>query len=253
MRKQHGHSLHDHIVRELGKQIVSGRWPVGSPIPADTILCATLNVSRTALREGLVSLAAKGLLEARQKVGTVVRPQDQWNMLDGDILLWRVESAEGDHVVAELYDLRRLLEPLAASLAATHATPWHIEILRKAYEDMALAGDDGLKVHEPDVRFHCAVIGASGNSLFASLGLVIASALDVNFKAIKDSPRGHAWALPLHEAIVDAISARDPKAARLAMQQLLDASEVDLQTARANNPARPTKTRRGIRSRPPQR
>ena len=72
MRKKHGHSLHDHVVRELGKQIVSGRWPVGFPIPPDTTLCATLHVSRTALREGLVALAAKGLLEAKQRVGTVV-------------------------------------------------------------------------------------------------------------------------------------------------------------------------------------
>jgi len=250
MRKKHGHSLHDHVVRELGKQIVSGRWPVGSPIPPDTTLCATLHVSRTALREGLVALAAKGLLEAKQRVGTVVQPQDQWNMLDGDVLLWRVESAERDHVVSELYDLRRLIEPLAASLAATHATQRQIEILNEAYEDMSLAGDDGLKVHEPDVRFHCVVISASGNSLFASLGLVITSALDVNFKAIKDSPRGHAWALPLHKAILDAISARNPKAARLAMQRLLDVSEADLKAALEVRPVRAPKTRRNVRARP---
>src|SRR5579862_6896812 len=118
VRKKHRHGLHDYIVREIGQQIISGRFPVGIPIPPDTTLCSALHISRTALREALIVLAAKGLLEARQKIGTVVRPREEWAMLDADVLLWRVESHEGDYVIAELYDLRRLIEPLAASLAA---------------------------------------------------------------------------------------------------------------------------------------
>ena len=249
MRKKHRHSLHDYVVKEIGQSIVSGRFPVGLPIPDVDALGAKLQVSRTALREALIVLAAKGLLEARQKAGTVVRPRDEWNMLDADILMWRVESDEGAQVIAELYDLRRLIEPLAASLAATHATRRHIEPLRRAYEDMALAGDDGDKVLDPDVRFHRAVISASGNALFASVGLIIASALEVNFKAIKDSPRGHVWALPLHKAVLDGIAAHDAKAARIAMQKLLDESEQDLLAARAGENRRKRKTARAPRVR----
>jgi len=235
MQKKHGRSLHDQVVREIGQQIVWGKWPVGTPLPHDTVLCARLHISRTALREALITLASKGLLEARQKIGTIVRPREEWNMLDGDVLRWRVESNEGDAVVAELYGLRRLIEPLAASLAAVHATRTDIERLTKAYDDMVAAGDDGEQVLEPDVRFHRAIIAASGNALFASVGLVVASALEANFAAIKDSPRGHTWALPLHKAILEAIAAHHGNRARVAMQKLLDASQKDLQAARAGN------------------
>jgi DNA-binding FadR family transcriptional regulator len=238
MRKAHGHSLHDYVVREIGQQIVSGKLPVGKPLPVEATLCSTLKISRTALREALIDLAAKGLVEARQRIGTVVRPREEWNMLNADVLTWRVESEEADHVIAELYELRQLIEPLAASLAASHATRRDIERLQGAYEDMVVAGDDGAKVLDPDVRFHRGVIAATGNSLFASVGLIIAAALEVNFKVIKDSPRGHAWALPLHKAVLDAIVAHDSTAARVAMQKLLSKSEEDLGSTRTGKPRR---------------
>lgn len=237
MRKP-GHRLHDYIVREIGQQIVTGKLPPGKPIPSDTKLCATLNISRTALREALIVLAAKGLVEARQKVGTIVRPQEEWNMLDLELLTWRVESDDAEHVIGELYELRKLIEPMAATLAASHATRREIERLQEAYEDMVTAGDDGTKVLEPDVRFHRSVIAATGNSLFTSVGLIIKAALEVNFTAIKDSPRGHAWALPLHKAVLDAISAHHPKAAGEAMHRLLDESERDLRSLQTNRKKR---------------
>ena len=228
VRRRHRHGLHHYVVREIGQQILGGRLPVGRPLPSDSTLCATLHVSRTALREALIVLASKGLIEARQKVGTVVRSQEEWNTLDADVLTWRVESGDGDHVIAELYELRKFVEPLAASLAAERSTRDDLERLRNAYEDMVVAGDDGAKVLDPDMRFHRGVIAATGNSLIASLGLVIAAALEVNFRACEDTPRGHTWALPLHKAILDAIVTRDSKLARISMQKLLEASEQDL-------------------------
>jgi DNA-binding FadR family transcriptional regulator len=238
MRKRHRHSLHHYIVREVGRHILAGTWAVGEVIPSDVKLCATLQVSRTALREALIVLAAKGLIEARQKIGTIVRPREEWNMLDADIVAWRVGSADSDAAIVELYELRKLIEPLAASLAATHSTRREIELIQKAYEDMAAAGDDGAKVLAPDMRFHRGIIAATGNTLFASLGLAISSALEVNFQAVADTPRGHAWALPLHKAIVDAIAAHNPKAARLSMHKLLEASELDLRAFLSNRSKR---------------
>jgi DNA-binding FadR family transcriptional regulator len=237
MRRSKGRSLHDYVVQRLGRNIVNGTYPVGRPIPSETDLCLTLEISRTALREALVSLSSKGLLQARQKVGTIVRPREDWNMLDFDVLTWRVASEERGFVVGELYELRKLIEPLAAALAAENAARRDIDRITLAYNDMAAAGDDGTKVLDPDVRFHRAIIAATGNSLFASVGLIIATALEVNFEAVKDSPRGHVWALPLHKSVLDAIEAGDPKAARVAMMELLTASEADLRsfTARSKN------------------
>jgi len=242
MRNRRRHSLHHHIVRELGQQILSGEWKVGEAIPNDQDLGARFHASRTAVREALVALAAKGLVEARQKVGTIVRPRDEWNMLDADILSWRVASLDADATIAELYELRKLIEPLAASLAATHATREDIVRIQKAYEDMVEAGDDGAKVLDPDMRFHRGIIAATGNTLFASLGVVIASALEVNFEAVKDTPRGHVWALPLHKVVLDAIVARNPERARLGMQKVLEASEQDLRASRGGKNKRQRKS-----------
>jgi DNA-binding FadR family transcriptional regulator len=232
MKRRHRHGLHHYIVREIGQKILSGEFPIGRPIPAEPALCASLHISRTALREALIVLSSKGLIEARQKMGTIVRPRDEWNMLDVDLLTWRVESPEGDDAIAELYELRKLIEPLAASLAASKATRRDHDRLRKAYEDMVMAGDDGEKVLDPDMRFHRGVIAATGNPLFASIGLTIAAALEVNFKVVKDTPRGHAWALPLHKAVLDAIIDGNPKVARDTMLKVLDASEEDLRAFR---------------------
>jgi DNA-binding FadR family transcriptional regulator len=233
-QKRHRHGLHHYVVREIGGKILSGDYPVGQIIPTDAALCAELRISRTALREAMIVLGGKGFIESRQKIGTVVRPQEEWNMLDADVLAWRIESPDADHVIAELYELRKLIEPLAASLAASQATRRDHERLRKAYDDMVVAGDDGEKVLEPDMRFHRGVIAATGNSLFASIGLTIAAALEVNFKVVKDTPRGHAWALPLHKAVLDAIVAHDSKAARISMLKVLEASEDDLRVFRKN-------------------
>jgi DNA-binding FadR family transcriptional regulator len=233
MKRKRSTRLHHYAVRQIGERILAGKFAVGELIPTDEALCKTLKISRTALREALIVLAAKGLIKRRQKIGTVVCPAEDWNMLDADLLTWRVESSEGDLVLADLYELRKLIEPLAASLAAMHATRRDIERLRKAYDDMALAGDDGAKVLEPDMRFHRGVIAATGNSLFATFGLTIASALKVNFEAVKETPRGHAWALPLHKAVLNAIVDRDPRVARVAMLKVLEASEEDLRAFRS--------------------
>jgi DNA-binding FadR family transcriptional regulator len=240
MKKKHRNSLHDYVAREVGQRIISGQWTVGEIIPADPELCEMLQVSRTALREAMIDLAAKGLIEARQKIGKVVRARTDWNMLDDDVLRWRIESGDADRVLVELYEFRRLIEPLAAALAAENATATDIERLRQAYSDIETAGDDFQRLGEPDARFHRSIIAASGNSLFASVGLVIASAVEANLKLVEESFAGHIWALPLHKSVLDAIEARNSNAARLAMQKLLgEAETIDTKAVKSRTKSRP--------------
>ena len=101
MGKKNGETLHDYVVRTIGQKIVAGQLAPGVRLPDVRTLCARLKVSRTALREALMVLAAKGLIQSRKKAGTAVRPAEEWNMLDGDVLMWRVESADGDRVIGE--------------------------------------------------------------------------------------------------------------------------------------------------------
>jgi DNA-binding FadR family transcriptional regulator len=234
--------LHEHVIEEIGRRIISGEFPSGKALPGETELCGALGVSRTALREALRVLASKGLVEPKRKVGTLVRPSGQWNYLDVDILSWHLESEQADRVINELYELRHLIEPLAASLAAKNASAQEIKVLRKAYEDMVAAKDDGEKVIGPDITFHQTIIAASGNRLFSSLMHVIGAALAVNFQLVRDAPRGHTRSMPAHKSVLDAIAARNASEARVFMQKLIEDSQHD---ARAVSGSR---ARRNVRA-----
>jgi DNA-binding FadR family transcriptional regulator len=222
------------VIEEIGKSIVSGQFSPGQALPGEGQLCLVLGVSRTALREALRVLASKGLIEPKRKLGTLVQRSEHWNFLDADILSWLLEVKDPEQVIRELYELRHLLEPVAASLAAKHADDHDIEVLRQAYEAMLAVSDDGAKIVEPDLRFHRAIIAASGNRLFSSLAQVIGSALAVTFKLVRDVPQGHAQSMPLHKRVLEAIEARDASAARVAMQKLIEESQHDARSLRSS-------------------
>jgi DNA-binding FadR family transcriptional regulator len=232
MRKLKARGLHEYVIEEIGKGIISGEFASGKPLPGEEQLCQALGVSRTALREALRVLASKGLVDPKRKVGTLVRGCEHWNFLDCDILSWLLEAGDAQQVIDELYELRHLFEPVAASLAARHAGTRDIKALRRAYEAMRMAGNDGEKIVAPDLQFHQAIIAASGNRLFSSLTHVIGAALAVNFRLVRDVPQGHVQSMPLHKRVLDAIEAHDTSAARVAMQRLIEGSQRDARGAR---------------------
>src|SRR5579871_1858553 len=121
MTKFKAQQLHEHVIEEIGKGIISGEFVQGESLPAEEELCRMLGVSRTALREALRVLASKGLLEPKRKVGTLVKSSAHWNFLDANVLSWLLAAGDADRVISELYELRQLVEPVAASLAARHA------------------------------------------------------------------------------------------------------------------------------------
>ncbi len=219
--------LRQHVVDEIGQRIVAGEYKPGAPLPGEMHLCTALGVSRTALREALRELAAKGMVDAKPKVGTVVKSEDSWNFLDEDILGWRLKTSDAERVISELYELRQFIEPVAAFLAAKNATENDIAAMRTAYSQMLAAGEDGEKYTQPDLEFHRAIIAASGNRLFSSLARAISAALLINFDFLRIPPRGHAYFMKGHKAVLDAIAGCDAVGARLAMQDLLKDSHQD--------------------------
>lgn len=238
MRKLRARGLHEHVIVEIGKRIISGEYAPGVALPGETTLCSVLGVSRTALREALRVLASKGLVDPKRKIGTLVLPTGRWNFLDADILSWLLEAPDSERAISELYELRHLIEPIAASLAAQHARAADVAILRGAYDEMRVAGDDGERIAAPDLKFHQAIIAASGNRLFSSLAHVIAAALAVNFELVRHAPRGHTHSMPAHKKVLDAIADHDASGARVAMQQLIDDSQHDAMAVRRAAPRR---------------
>lgn len=215
--------LHGRVIQDLGRAIVSGEFAPAAPLPGQEECCARLGVSRSVLREALRVLAAKGLVDARPKAGTFVRPRDDWNFLDPDILEWRLQTDEHALVLDQLYELRHMVEPTAAFLAATRAKLHDFRRMGEAFDGMVAAGrgEDSI---EPDLAFHRAIIVASGNDLFISLGRVVESALTISFRIGAENPDVE-HSLAMHKAILDAIVDRDGPAARLAMQRLIDYSK----------------------------
>jgi DNA-binding FadR family transcriptional regulator len=246
--KKHAAGLHHRVIHDLGLRIVGGEFAAGSPLPGQDECCRLLGVSRSVLREALRVLAAKGLVGARPKAGTFVKARDAWNFLDPDVLEWRLASSESDKVMDQLYELRQMVEPVAASLAASKAKLGDLQRMGQAYDEMAQAGD-GDEVVEPDLKFHRAMIAASGNDLFASLGRAVEAALLVSFRIGTDNPQGQHHSLQMHKAVLDAIVERDGAAARLAMQKLIEYSrQTVLQIRGSRREKRPTKTSSSLKA-----
>src|SRR5437899_1520608 len=125
------------VIDALGMKIVSGELAPGALLPTETALAQSLGLSRPSLREALRALARKGLVDARTRRGTLVNDKLQWNVLDADVLRWIAAAPPDPAFFMELLDLRTIIEPAAARLAASRANPEQILAIENAFEAMA--------------------------------------------------------------------------------------------------------------------
>jgi len=220
--------LHGKVAHEIGRQVVSGAIAEGALLPREAELAERLSVSRQAVREALKVLAAKGLVTSRRRTGTSVLPRSLWNLLDPDVLAWHPVECLPPEFFSDLVELRRVIEPVAAELAAARATPDGIGAIGTALEQMRRAIDDRPAFINADVSFHSAICTASGNVLFDRLGGVFGPLLRASFAMqgrVRTRDMTSADTLPGHVAIYEAIAARDPALARSAMEALLSRAE----------------------------
>jgi DNA-binding FadR family transcriptional regulator len=226
-RAQVRHSLHGHVVGELGERIVRGELKPGEILPAEEVLAARMAVSRTILREAIKVLSAKGLIESRPKIGTRVREERHWSQLDADVLAWRCASMPTDDFANKLMQMREIIEPAAAALAAGFATAEQILAIENAYREM----DQAASVDEwsrADLQFHEAVLQATNNALLSSLFAVIETALATYFVLSARTAENFRYALPQHQKVLNAIAKRQPSAARRAMQGMIADSNANV-------------------------
>src|SRR5436305_6683836 len=124
--------LHDKVTREIALGIVRGSIGQGeSALSTEGDLCRHFSVSRTILREAVKVLAAKGLIEVRPRTGIRVRPRNEWNLVDPDLLGWLCEAGVDDRFIRDLCEIRAIVEPAAAELAASRSSKEeNAEVLR---------------------------------------------------------------------------------------------------------------------------
>ena len=231
-------SAHALVTQGIGRDIVEGRYAAGTTLPGDADLMERFGVSRTALREGLKTLAAKGLIESKTKVGTWVLDPKRWNMFDAEILAWRLAKGADPAFLANLFAIRQVLEPLGAAAAALSRTDADLAALDAAWITMRRPDHTRGSFTAADVQFHRAVLDASANPFLQSIGAVIEAALASAFalSAPIDSRERFDLSGRQHRAVLDAIRARDPQAASAAMSAVILQGATGAKVARARAP-----------------
>lgn len=220
VRGELGRNLTFGLQEVLGRAIVVGDYRE-RPFPTEAELVKQHGVSRSVTREAVKMLGAKGLLGARPKQGTFVRPDEAWNLFDPDVLRWLLERRSSIVLLRRFSQLRVAVEPAACALAATEATTAQQEAIAAGLERMRAAdrGDDD--VLEADISFHVAVLRASNNPFFSQFREVVATALRTSIR-FTNRIAGRSASIDDHAAVHDAIIARRPDEARAAMAFLID-------------------------------
>lgn len=214
-------SQHALIVQQLGLKIVSGEISENEKLPSEVDLCEEYKVSRPVFREAIRVLNAKGLTYSRPKIGTVVRPKEEWHLLDPDVLFWLIQTTPEHEFFKTLSTVRRVLEPELAYIAASTANEEDIERIKQAYEGMEKA----TTVEEfivPDIQFHLAIAKATHNDLLAYMSKMLVLPLQQSIQVTSLRPNLQGHSLPRHKAILTAIENKDPLSARHASLVQLD-------------------------------
>jgi DNA-binding FadR family transcriptional regulator len=217
-----GERLHGAIARKLGVAIVSGVYKPGDVLDNEIAFSEQLQVSRTAYREAVRTLAAKGLVESRPKTGTQVNRRGRWNFLDPEVLSWFFETPRpSPEFVRGIFELRLIVEPAAAALAAERRDIDDLARMRRSLMEMERNGLDKEAGRTADREFHDAVIEATRNDPLQTLASGIGAAVrwTTIFKQRRRKlPRDP---MPEHWRVFDAIAAGDPELARVAMKELI--------------------------------
>lgn len=218
-------SGHAQIVRALGEDILSGRFPAGDKIASEADLLNRFGVSRTSLREALKTLTAKGLLVVKTRVGTKVSERIRWNLFDPEVLAWKVSTGMDADFRRHLAEVRRAVEPATAELAALHRTADDLATMRASIDAMRAETASEYGFARADLSLHLAIGAASKNPMLRSVASVIETALLEAFTLSPPTraPDLHRETVDAHERIVDRIEARDGAGAAAAMLAVIDA------------------------------
>lgn len=217
-----GRHIHGYLAATLGREIVAGVYPPGSLLPNAADVCERFGVSRTVLREAYNLLAARALIVARPRVGTRVRPKAEWRIFDPDVLAWHLEAGPAETFISDLFELRQMIEPAAAALAAKSRMPGTIPRVAEAFARMERFRDGQGGLIDADLDFHLAILGATANPFLTAFGGLIHTSLQCAFRiSWGGAARIRNDRLQQHGGILEAIREGAPGRARRRMAELL--------------------------------
>lgn len=216
-----GRGLHGRVLDSLGPAITAGEYPPGSVLRTDE-LAQHFEVSRSVMREAVRVLESMHLVQSRRRVGVTVQPKSAWNVYDPQVIRWRLAGADRPHQLRSLTVLRSAIEPVAAGLAARHATAEQCAELTECALGM-VANSRGHQLEAylvHDMAFHRVILAASGNEMFARLGDVVAEVLTGRTEHHVMFTAPDPAAVTLHVRVAEAVRARDARAAEELMREV---------------------------------
>ncbi len=208
------------VARDLAVKMLSGEIKVGETLPSEPVLCAQMGVSRTAFREAVKMLYAKGMVESKPKVGTRVRSKTRWNFLDVQLLEWMVGIETTEDIYKQFMELRQSIEPQACAMSAEHANDDYREQLTNVFKQMEIVAanfnrDDWIEV---DTQFHQLIFVSTENCFYVSFGNILTTIFKWFFLY---SSKDGSVCIDEHREIYDAIMAREPERAANASLYLM--------------------------------
>ncbi len=220
--------LHGIIARELGLAIVSGKLRPGQVMDGEVEASSQRKVSRTAYREAIRILSAKGLITSRPRTGTRVSSIEQWHLLDPDVLAWMFSGRPRPEVIHGLFELRSMVEPAAAALAAGRRKQSHLDEMRRSLETMSRHTLNKPAGRDADQAFHAALLASTGNPFVISLTNGVTAAVDALTLFKQRLHKIDRDPVPDHVRVYDAIAQKDAEGARAAMTRLIRMAVLDM-------------------------
>ncbi len=218
--KQGSHRLHNALARQLGTQILSGTYASGVRLPTELDSTVKFDVSRSAYREAVRTLAAKGLVESKPKFGTRVTGRNQWNLLDPDVLDWMLDTKPSERFLTALYELRLITEPSAAALAADRRSESDLRSMELSLKHLASRAATPFNANDAEIAFHSAIVRAAGNEALNSLLPCIEAAISWTRGVDADAVRAEI-SISYYQRLLHATSSKDCASARLYMELIL--------------------------------
>jgi DNA-binding FadR family transcriptional regulator len=215
-------NLTERIVQDLGSAIVTGQFSGDTPFPIESEICARYGASRSIVREAIKVLNAKGLLIARPRRGTSVRPEHDWNLIDPDVLSWFMNRRFSIELLKHFTRARLAIEPAAAAEAARTDSEQQQLNMSTMLARMEQAAQGSLDPLETDVDFHLSILEASNNQFFYNMSPMIETALNFSIRFTNRQLRQRVASVSEHRAILDAILSRDADKAAEETRGLLE-------------------------------
>lgn len=223
-------SLAEVVVDHIKGRIATESLRTGDKLPTESALMEALGVSRTVVREAISRLQAKGLIETRHGIGSFVLPPRADNSIP-------LGDASTLHNILSMLELRVAIETECAGLAAQRISPDQVDALRAALDAIEQDQADGNDSATSDLQFHLCIARATGNEHFvgalAQLGktLIPRTRMSLAQVGYLNTPELRATVNREHHSIFEAISRKDPEAARAAMRMHLSNSRERLRLA----------------------